>query len=71
MEFCGILYGKQAFSLECVTTKYFSFFSTKTYVVGTQKNRLNETALLSTHNIMLKLLGKRIFTILRSNILFI
>ena len=23
--------------------KYFSYFSTKTYVVGTQKNRLNET----------------------------
>ena len=31
--------------------KYFSYFSTKTYVVGTQKNRLNETVLLSTHNI--------------------
>ena len=28
--------------------KFFSYFSTKTYVVGTQKNRLNETALLST-----------------------
>ena len=27
---------------------YFSYFSTKTYVVGTQKNRLNETVLLST-----------------------
>ena len=25
---------------------YFSYFSTKTYVVGTQKNRLNETVLL-------------------------
>ena len=25
-----------------------SYFSSKTYVVGTQKNRLNETALLST-----------------------
>ena len=32
--------------------KYFSYFSTKTYVVGTQKNRLNETILLSTHNII-------------------
>ena len=30
--------------------KYFSYFSTKTYVVGTQKNRLNETVLLSTQN---------------------
>ena len=25
----------------------FSYFSTKTYVVGTQKNRLNETVLLA------------------------
>ena len=31
--------------------KLFSYFSTKTYVVGTQKNRLNETILLSTQNI--------------------
>ena len=29
------------------------------YVVGTQKNRLNETVLLSTQNIMLKLMGKK------------
>ena len=29
----------------------FSYFSAKTYVVGTQKNRLNETALLSTQNV--------------------
>ena len=28
----------------------FSYFSTDTYVVGTQKNRLDETVLLSTHN---------------------
>ena len=28
--------------------KAYSYFSTKTYVVGTQKNRLNETVLLST-----------------------
>ena len=26
----------------------FSFFSTEAYIVGTQKNRLNETVLLST-----------------------
>ena len=26
-----------------LTKNYFSDFSTKTYVVGTQKNRLNET----------------------------
>ena len=31
-------------------------------VVGTQKSRLNETVLLSTQN-MLKLMGKKIFTI--------
>ena len=30
------------------TKKYFSYFSTKTYVVGAEKNRLNETVLLST-----------------------
>ena len=29
----------------------FSYFSTKLYVVGSQKNRLNETVLLSTQNI--------------------
>ena len=43
---------------------YFSYFSTKTYVVGSQKNRLNE---YPKH--MLKLMGKKIFTILRSKIL--
>ena len=31
--------------------KYFSYFSTETYVVFTQKNCLNETILLSTQNI--------------------
>ena len=30
--------------------KPFSFIFIKTYVVGTQKNRLDETALLSTQN---------------------
>ena len=29
----------------------FSYFSTKAYVVCTQKNRLNETFFLSTQNI--------------------
>ena len=33
-----------------LTENYFSYFSTKTYVVGTQKNRLNETVLMSTQN---------------------
>ena len=55
----------------CQTEKSFSYLSTKPYVVGIQKNRLNETALLSTQNIMLKLMGKKIFTILHSKILFI
>ena len=41
-----------------------SYFSNKTVVVGTQKNRLNETVLLSAQN-MLKLMGKSIFTSLR------
>ena len=34
-----------------LTVKLFSYFSTKACVVGTQKNRLNETVLLSTQNI--------------------
>ena len=33
------------------TKIYFSYFSTKTLVVGTQMNRLNEMVLLSTQNI--------------------
>ena len=31
--------------------EFFFYFSTKTYVVGTQKYRLNETVLLRTQNI--------------------
>ena len=31
--------------------------------MGTQKNRLKEMVLLSTLNIMLKIMGKKIFTI--------
>ena len=38
-----------SFSLQCVTK--ILFFLTKTYVVGAQKNRLNETVLLSTPNV--------------------
>ena len=33
---------------ECVLENYFLYFSSKAYVVGTQKKRLNETVLLST-----------------------
>ena len=45
----------QAVNIELINYKqiYFSYFSTKTYVVGTQKNRLNETFLLGTQNICL------------------
>ena len=35
----------------CMTENYFSYFSTKTFVVGTQKKRLNETVILSTQNV--------------------
>ena len=38
--------GHFGLQLECITKNYFSYFSTMTYVVGTQKNCLNET-----HNI--------------------
>ena len=41
----------QAFSYEYVQKKYLLYFSTKTYVVDTQKNRLNDTVLFSTQNI--------------------
>ena len=36
---------------EFIPKKYFSYFSSKTYIVGTQKNRLIETVLLGTQNI--------------------
>ena len=52
----------------CVPENYFSYFSTKTYVEGTQKNRLDETVLLITQN-MFKLMGKKIITILCLNLL--
>ena len=46
---------------------YFSYFSTKTYVVGTQKNRLDETVLCSFEHPkhMFKLMDKKIIAILR------
>ena len=36
-----------------VIINWFSYFLTEAYVVGTQKNPLNETVLLSTQNICL------------------
>ena len=56
---------------ECVPKNQFSYFSTKIYVVGTKKNRLIETVLLSTQKHMLKLIGKNIFTILRLKLLLV
>ena len=47
------LCNNQAFGYECCIKKYYFHFSTKTYVVVTRKNRLNETVLLSTQNICL------------------
>ena len=46
------LYGKRWEACIDVLNE-ISYFSTKTYVVGTQKNRLTETVLLSTQNICL------------------
>ena len=54
----------------CVTENYFSYFSTKkTYVVGTQKNRFNETVLLSTQNIYLDCWVRKQLFFLHSKIL--
>ena len=44
--------GKKIFTILHVTDSYFS---TQPYDVGTQKNRLNQTVLLSTLNICQKL----------------
>ena len=43
---------------------FYIHFSSKTYVQGTQKSRLNVTVLLSTKKRLLKLMGKKILTIL-------
>ena len=48
----------------------FSYFSTQTYVVSTQKNRLNETVLLSTQNTY-RLMGKEINAILGAQTILI
>ena len=47
---------------------FISYFSTKTYGMGTQKNSLNETVLLSTQNTclnMFKLMDFKTILILR------
>ena len=61
---------KHAISKECVTD-FFFYFSTKTYVLGTQKNRLNETVLLSVHNICLNLWVRKYLQFYVENLLFI
>ena len=48
-----------------IRENYFSNFSTKTYFVGSQKNRLDETILLEHPKHMFTLMGKKIITILR------
>ena len=40
----------QASRKECVLENSLLYFSSKTYVVGAQNNRLNETVLLGTQN---------------------
>ena len=42
---------------------YFSYLSTKTYVVGTQKNRLNDKGSSEQPKHMLKLMSKKIITV--------
>ena len=51
--------------------KQFSYFSTKTYVVAAQKNRLYETVILSTQKQLFKLMDEKIFTILNPKLLSI
>ena len=51
--------------------KIIFLFLNQTYVVGSQKNRLNKTVLLCAQKHMLKLMGKKIFIILCSKILLI
>ena len=50
--------------------QYLSYYSTKPYVVGTQKKHLTETILLSTHNIgfecQIRILEHEIFALSRA-----
>ena len=55
----------QASRYECILENDFPYFSSKTYVVGTQKNRLNETVLFSTQKHMFILMSKKIIKILQ------
>ena len=53
LGWCHLLLDNRPLVKSVVPKIKFSYFSTKTYVVGAQKNRLNETVLvlLSTQNI--------------------
>ena len=57
--------------LDRVPNNYFTYFSTKTYVVGTQKNRLNETVLFSTQNVSLNLWVRKYLHFYAQKFLFI
>ena len=46
----GFSHSNQTSKQESVTKKLFSYFSTKTYVVGAQKNCVNEMVLSSIQN---------------------
>ena len=48
---CVLSVDPPGLKLRVCTKKLFFLFFDQTYVVGTQKNRLNETVLLSTQNI--------------------
>ena len=50
LQIC-INYRSRQMKISTVSLWIFSYPSVKTYVVGAQKNCLNETVLLSTHNI--------------------
>ena len=58
---CQVYMLKVPFAYMYVKSHIFKF----SYVVGTHKNRLNETVLLSTQKHILKIMGKKIFAILR------
>ena len=49
------------FKLRVPNENLIILFLNKTYVVGTQKNILNETVLLSIQKHLLKSMGKKIF----------
>ena len=55
---------------QCVVQNQFSYFSIKAYIVGAQKNRLNETVLLNIQTYMFKLTDKKIIAVLLSINLF-